>query len=69
MNIGTGEIVIITAILILILGRDKMKDLARGTGQASKELKQASKELKSAFIEEEEPIKDKKPKNRHPKNG
>lgn len=66
MTIGTGEIVIVLGLLVLIFGSSRLKDLARGTGEASKELKKARKELKSAFIDEVDEVKPQKETKQEP---
>ena len=50
-NIGTTEVIIIAAILILLFGAKKLPELARGLGESGRELKKASKELKEAITE------------------
>jgi len=44
-NIGISEIVIVGAILLLLFGSKKIKELARGMGEASKELKNIQDEI------------------------
>ena len=43
--IGTTELILIFAVLLLLFGARKLPDLARGLGQSLKEFKKASKEL------------------------
>lgn len=52
-NIGTTEIIIIAVVLIILFGGKKLPELARGIGQAGKELKSAKKELTNAMKDEE----------------
>ena len=47
-NIGLPEIIIIALILILLFGGKKVKELSRGLGQSSKELKKVKKEYQEA---------------------
>ncbi|HAV15340.1 MAG TPA: twin-arginine translocase TatA/TatE family subunit [Candidatus Pacebacteria bacterium] len=53
-NIGTPEILIIAAILLLLFGAKKLPDFARGLGESGRELKKASKDLKEALLDEDE---------------
>ena len=53
--IGTTELILIFAVLLLLFGARKLPDLARGLGQSIKEFKKASKELEQD--DEEEPKK------------
>lgn len=43
-NIGTTEIVIVAAILLVLFGGKKLPELARGIGDAIKEFKKSIKE-------------------------
>jgi TatA/E family protein of Tat protein translocase len=52
-NIGTVEILIIAAVLMVLFGAKKLPEFARGLGESGKELKKASRELKTALSEEE----------------
>lgn len=47
-NIGTTEIIIVALVLIVLFGGKKLPELARGMGEAGKELKKAKKELVDA---------------------
>ncbi len=53
-NIGTGEILIISAVLMLLFGGKKLPELARGLGQSGRELKKAKKELESALSDNDD---------------
>ncbi len=48
-NIGSTELLIILAILLLLFGGSKLKDLARGLGESTKELKKVKKEYDDAL--------------------
>lgn len=50
-NIGPGEAIIIICILLFFFGSEKMKELARGAGQATGELKKAKKQLQDVAEE------------------
>jgi len=45
-NIGLPEIILIAIVLILLFGGKKIKELSRGLGESSKELKKVKKEYK-----------------------
>jgi len=40
-NIGTGEVIIIAAVLMIFFGGKKLPELARGIGEASREFRKA----------------------------
>lgn len=44
-NIGTGEIIIIAIVLLFFFGSQKLKELARGLGESSKEIKKIKEEI------------------------
>ncbi|MDO8452593.1 MAG: twin-arginine translocase TatA/TatE family subunit [bacterium] len=44
-NIGTTELIIIAIILVVIFGAAKMRELGRGLGESTKEIKRAKDEL------------------------
>lgn len=46
-NLGTGEMVIIAIIVLIFFGSKKFKELARGLGEASSEIKKITKELET----------------------
>jgi sec-independent protein translocase protein TatA len=48
-NIGTTEIIVIAVVLFLLFGGKKLPELARGFGEAGKELKKAKKEFSEAI--------------------
>jgi sec-independent protein translocase protein TatA len=41
-NLGSGEIILILAIVLILFGAKKLPELARGLGQGIKEFKQAT---------------------------
>jgi len=47
-NISITEILIFVLVLIVLFGGKKISELARGAGQAGRELKDVSKEIRSA---------------------
>ncbi|PJC66320.1 twin-arginine translocase TatA/TatE family subunit [Candidatus Beckwithbacteria bacterium CG_4_9_14_0_2_um_filter_47_11] len=52
-NLGTTEIVIIIIVLLVLFGGKKLPELARGLGQAGRELKGAKKDLQKALKDDE----------------
>lgn len=50
-NIGTSELIIIGVILVIFFGSQKLKELARGLGESSKEIKKIKHEMDTAFTE------------------
>ena len=52
-NIGLTELIIIAVVLILLFGGKKVRELSRGLGESSKELKKVKKEFESATPPEE----------------
>ena len=48
-NLGFPELIIIGVVLILIFGGRKIKELSRGLGESSKELKKVKKEYDGAL--------------------
>ena len=44
-NIGASELIIIGVILVIFFGSQKLKELARGLGESSKEIKKIKKEI------------------------
>lgn len=58
-NLGTTEIIIIALILIILFGGKKMRELARGLGESTKEAKNLKKELTTSSKSKEKKEKDK----------
>ena len=52
-NLGTAELIIILIVILVLFGGKKLPELARGLGQAGKELKGAKKDLQKAFKDDE----------------
>ncbi len=48
-NLGSGEILIVALVLLMLFGGKKLPELARGLGESSKELKKAKKEIEAAM--------------------
>lgn len=52
-NIGTSELIIIGIILLFFFGAKKLKELARGLGESSKEIHKIKREVESGLFESE----------------
>ena len=50
-GLGTGEILIILLIILLLFGAKKLPELAKGLGKGIKEFKKASNEIKKEVQE------------------
>lgn len=48
-NLGTPEIIVILIVLLVLFGGKKLPELARGLGQAGRELKGAKKDVETAL--------------------
>ena len=46
-DIGTGEIMLIMLVVLLLFGAKKIPELARGMGRGIREFKDATKEIKN----------------------
>ena len=44
-NIGTTEIVVIVIVLIILFGGNKLSEIAKGLGEATREVRKAQKEV------------------------
>ena len=44
-NIGTTEIIIVFVIILLLFGGTKLRELAKGLGESTKEIKKVKREL------------------------
>ena len=61
-NIGTTEILIVVLVLIVLFGGNKISEVAKGLGEATKEIKKAAKEVENTKTElKKEPVVDKEP--------
>ncbi len=45
-GLGTGEVILIFTVVIILFGAKKIPEIARGLGKGIKEFKAASKEIK-----------------------
>jgi len=57
-GLGTGEILIILFVILLLFGAKKLPELARGLGKGINEFKKASSELKDE-VNKSTDVKDK----------
>jgi sec-independent protein translocase protein TatA len=48
-NIGTGELIVIVLVLLILFGGKKLPELARGMGESARELQKAKRELENSF--------------------
>ncbi|MDO8488154.1 MAG: twin-arginine translocase TatA/TatE family subunit [bacterium] len=44
-NLGSGEIVVIAIIVLVLFGNKKLNELAKGLGQSVKEIKKIKKDI------------------------
>ena len=65
LGMGTMEILLILLIAFIVLGPQKMVDVARMLGKASRELRRMSADLPRLVIDEEKPGPSKKPAVRY----
>ena len=56
-NLGTGEIIIIAIIVLLLFGGKKIPELMKGLGQGVKEFKDATKANEEKEVKKEEESK------------
>ncbi len=68
-RLGTGEIIAIALIILLLFGGKKIPELMRGLGRGVREFKDASAKLKDEFNEEATPKEDKKGEDQKPESG
>ena len=62
MNLGSGEILLIVGVIVLLFGPSQLPKVARGFGQAIREFKKAQREI-SDELEREPPPQPPKPGN------
>lgn len=67
-NIGTTEILVIILVLIVLFGGNKISEVAKGLGEATKEFKKAQKEVEDTKTELKKPVLDKPKTKRLQKN-
>ncbi len=60
-GIGLPEMLLIMALALIVIGPDKLPDLARSLAKGLMELKKTAETLKTTFAEEGNPLKDVQP--------
>jgi len=61
-NLGTGEIILLVLLVVMLFGAKKIPELARGMGKGIREFKDATKEIKNDI---ENAANDDRPVNRN----
>lgn len=61
MNLGTGEIVIIAFVILLLFGGRKIPELMRGIGKGVRGFRQGMSEITDEINKPVEPVSDEKP--------
>lgn len=59
-NLGTGEIILIVAVILLLFGGRKIPELMRGLGKGVKSFKQGMNEVEDELKKPLEELEDKK---------
>lgn len=62
LNLGTGEIILIVAVILLLFGGRKIPELMRGLGKGVKSFKQGMNEVEDELKKPLEDLDDKKEK-------
>ena len=62
LNLGTGEIILIVAIILLLFGGKKIPELMRGLGKGVKSFKQGMNEVEDELKKPIEDLDDKREK-------
>ena len=52
-NIGTSEILIVGVVLLLFFGSKKLKELAKGLGESSKEVKKIQRQMETGLFDDD----------------
>src|SRR6516164_9306691 len=52
LNLGSGEIILILALVLTLFGRKKLPDLMRGLGRGSIEFRKATRDVSDALDDE-----------------
>lgn len=59
-NIGTGEIILILLVVLILFGAKKIPELAQGLGKGIREFKKAMRDVEKEIKQEPEKIESKK---------
>ncbi|MGB9665439.1 MAG: twin-arginine translocase TatA/TatE family subunit [Ignavibacteria bacterium] len=62
-NIGTGEIILILLVVLILFGAKKIPELAQGLGKGIREFKKAMRDVEEEIKQEPEKIEPKKEKS------
>jgi sec-independent protein translocase protein TatA len=62
-NIGTGEIILILLVVLILFGSKKIPELAQGLGKGIREFKKAMRDVEEEIKQEPEKIEPKKEKS------
>lgn len=46
-NLGSGEILVIAIVVLVLFGGEKLNELARGLGKSTKEIKKIKKDIEN----------------------
>lgn len=65
-GIGIPELIVILVIAIIVIGPEKLPDMAKALGRAFAEIKKATEEIKSSVKEDIEKAAQEKPSADHP---
>ena len=55
-NIGPTELIVILIVLVILFGGNKLTELAKGAGEATREFKKATKDIEDTKAEVNKPI-------------
>jgi len=61
-NIGTGEIILILLVVLILFGSKKIPELAQGLGKGIREFKKAMRDVEEEIKQEPDKIESKKEK-------
>lgn len=59
-NLGTGEIILILLVVLILFGSKKIPELAQGLGKGIREFKKAMRDVEEEIKQEPEKIESKK---------
>lgn len=62
-NIGTGEIILILLVVLILFGAKKIPELAQGLGKGIREFKKAMRDVEEEIKQEPDKIEAKKEKS------
>jgi sec-independent protein translocase protein TatB len=62
-NVGPGELIVILIVALVLLGPDKLPEMARSVGKGLRELRKATEDIKDQVETEMYALDDKKPRS------